>query len=48
VAQVEIEDTENKSLQFDVHIFWNYQIIVSSHYYFDDVKNETIWPTVLI
>ena len=51
MEQVETEDTESKSLQYDMHIYlfiyYKYQIIISSHYYFDDVKNEVIWQLFL-
>ena len=50
------EDTESKSLQYDMDIYLfiylfiylKYQIIISSHYYFDDVKNEIIWPIIFV
>ena len=56
MEQVEAEDTESKSLQYDMHIYLfiylfiylKYQIIISSHYYFDDVKNEIIWPIIFV
>ena len=49
------EDTESKSLQYDMRIYLfiylfiylKYQIIILSHYYFDDVKNEIIWQLFL-
>jgi hypothetical protein len=46
--QVETEDTENKFLQFDVHILEKYQNIILSQYSFDDVKNEIICPIILV
>ena len=52
MEQVETEDTESKSLQYDMHIYlfiyFKYQIIILSHYYFDDVKNEIIWPIIFV
>ena len=54
MEQVETEDTESKSLQRHAHLFiylliyLKYQITISSHYYFDDVKNEIIWPIIFV
>ena len=50
------EDTESKSLQYDMDIYLfiylfiylKYQIIILSHYYFDDVKNEIMWPIIFV
>jgi hypothetical protein len=46
VVQVEIEDIKDKSLPFDFHILYKYQILVSGYYYFDDVKNEIVLSIV--
>jgi hypothetical protein len=40
VVQVEIEGIQEKSLQFDMHILQKCQIVVSSYYYFNGIKNE--------